>query len=122
MYAEKRTTENLEEIVDVTLHSVENYKTSYVMTVYYPRVVSFHNASEMWEVIRKILTSNDLELSNVTIFYYYDDSYSTNDVYEWIFDHYLERFVGDRIEFTPVEELPEQVKFIHENMINKIQG
>lgn len=122
MYAEKRTTENLEEIVDVSLHSVENFKTSYVMTIYYPRVVSFHNASEMWEVIQKILTSNNLDISNVTIFYYYDESYSTNEVYEWVFDHYLERFVGDRIEFTPVEGLPEQVKLIHENMLNKIQG
>lgn len=122
MYYENIEEENIEEIVDVTLHAVSGFKTANVITVYYPKVVSFDSASQMWELIQNVLKSNNLTLSDVSVFYYGEGSYSQDQIYEWIFDHYLNHFVGDRIEFIHIADLSEDIKTIHKKMCKKIQG
>ncbi|MGG1021150.1 hypothetical protein G3M81_22835 [Bacillus paralicheniformis] len=116
----KRECHNPQEIVDIKLYPVKDFITPYVLTVYYKEAPVFEEGDQVWSVIRSILNSNQLDMSNVTILYYYDGINTLNEVHQWIFDVYLDKYVGDTIDIIPIDNLSEEVKSIHSLMMKKL--
>lgn len=112
--------ETEEEMIELKLHQVTDYKTSHILTILYPKTVSFHG-KQLWELIQQFLFANKLTISDVTIFYYYDSTINKlNEIHELIFDHYLDKYVGDRIEILLAKDSPHSVRDIHKKIMEEL--
>lgn len=112
------------ESIDISLHKVTDHKTSYIITLYYPTISTSVSIDVMiqdaFTPIRIMLEGHDLSLNDVSIYLYLPTTIYPNEVHELIFDTYLGKLVGNRINVVSIDDVSFCVMKIHLNMIDII--
>lgn len=114
--------ENLTEYISLNLHETPNYKTPYVLMAFYQvNSTSFEITGEKaFGIIQSFLAANSLSLSDVTILYYFRTFNRGDELSEWIFDSYLDNYIGNRIVPVSFLDVPKEVKELHDIMLSLI--
>lgn len=109
-------------MLDIHLHEVEEHDTSYVITIHHPANDQMEELSgnHFYLLVKNLMEGCGLELSDVTIYYYYKTHNKVNELNEWEFDIYNGKYLGYRIVPKPSKIFSEDVIDIHLNMINSI--
>lgn len=110
------------EVFGISLYSVYDHKTPFVITLYYKDNSLLSTTLERaYSPIKTLVMCNDLSLDDVTIYYYPFQSSGLEDLYELVFDTYLNKYVGDRVLIAPFANVSKCIRDIHRDMVKKIE-
>ena len=114
--------ENITEYISLKLHEVSEYKTPYVLMAFYPVHASSHEMTgeKAFGIIQPFLAANELTLEDVTILYYFNTHNRGDELNEWVFDSYLDRYIGNRIVPISFLNVSEELQKLHEVMLSTI--
>ncbi|CAI6330891.1 hypothetical protein [Bacillus subtilis] len=111
------------ELIDIKLYPIENKLTPYVLTIYFSKLQGLSETAEtlrIWNIIKSILDSNNLDLTSVLILYYRDHVNTLHEIHQWHFDVYSGKYVGDTIDIIPIIDVPIEVQNIHKRMLKHL--
>lgn len=108
--------------INLMLHKVRNHKTPFVLAVYYP-VNDFtgFNGQKAFDLMEIILASNKIEFKEVTVYHYTDSAIVDSHIYEWVFDIYRNKYIGDRMKLKSINDFPGDIQLIHKQMLNWVE-
>jgi len=107
--------------ISLKIHKVEQHKSSYVITLYYPSMPSEFSVEgeNLFNIVNSLIQSNGLNMDDVTI-YYYSKMERIEDIYECSFDIYNSRYIGHRVTQHSIFEMSDTIYELHRRMIQEI--
>lgn len=110
------------QLVDLKLHRVHDYKTNYLLTFHFQKDDTINDLSDLYifNFIDNFIKAFGLNFNDLSIFYYYNGFNKVDEVNEWVFDIYNDKYLGNRIISHKTSDLPNSIMSVHLDTVQSL--